>query len=523
MIFPKYFPGNIHDISHEHALYKRFQKEINPSENVYYSLTLITPDVPIREIDFVVVSPYGILTVELKNGKWRYSKGKWEFYNARMKEWQEVEGKSYSGPTEQANTQIQFLKEFLKNHNRLEDVFPEEYYDSAVFFLKNNASDFHLKQKTSPYIFGKEELDDENVSLQQIVNQIQDRENRPPLSEDLIQKVHSILSKNLNSFTSLRPSRRKNEEDLLLLTKEQFQFIEGAKSEKKSLVYGVSGSGKSILAGELALQLSSQGRKVLLWQGSFPLYQLWKESLESMELTNSPLLIHHLEESKDLKFDVIIADQTEEWIASHSLEDLFLSLSDLFWKESDWIFFLNRNLKFSNSPILKYLESIPHKSWDILRNIRNSPEISKFANLLYENHGGESALENLTDVQLIEIGKEDSLSEKIKWCFGYAKKILHIESHEIVVIHPEGDFLSRNKELTDLLEEYEIRFSTVQKFNGMEETCGILVGFENWKQSEVRLQIAEACLFFRSLVCVFYPEEEEENIRYLLNKNGSGP
>lgn len=74
MIYPKQFHGKTRDISLESHYYHRFAKEITIPCNIYYSLTLITPDVPMREIDFLVVSPYGVITIELKNGKWRQKK-----------------------------------------------------------------------------------------------------------------------------------------------------------------------------------------------------------------------------------------------------------------------------------------------------------------------------------------------------------------------------------------------------------------------------------------------------------------
>lgn len=144
MIYPKQFHGKAKDVSLESHFYNRFSKEIRIPCNIYYSITLITPDVPMREIDFLVVSPYGVITIELKNGKWRQRKGEWEFYNVRARDWNPVEGKSYTSPIEQVVTQRDLVREFFKNHNQLVDLFPADYYDSAIFFLKNR------KKRISP-------------------------------------------------------------------------------------------------------------------------------------------------------------------------------------------------------------------------------------------------------------------------------------------------------------------------------------------------------------------------------------
>jgi hypothetical protein len=523
MIYPKQFPATINDISSEHHYYRRFMREINPDENVYYSLTLITPDVPMREIDFVVLNRYGIVTIELKNGRWKVNRGKWEFYNVREREWKEVEGKAYNGPVEQASTQASLLKEFLKNHNGLEDFFPDEYHDSAIFFLKNNRAEFYLKNSKSPWIFGKDQLEDESISLQTIINQIQNRESRKPLDASIIQKIHQVLVKNLNFISNFNPRANSTEDKLLALTKEQFSLISEITTVPRSIVYGVAGSGKSILAGQLGLKLSENNQTVAIWQGSKALFELWKKELEDMNLFPKPILVHEPSLLTETNFDFLIIDQIEDWIDKHSLNDLKMIISENYWKNGKWSIFVKRSLKYSESPILEFLASTVHRSFDITRNIRNSPEIAEFANLMSDGEGGQAVLDTLTDVQLISVDKKDDLVEKLKWCFGYAKKILGIIHEDIRVICPEPKFKFEEPELVQFLKEHSISFLTVDEFSGMEDSCGILIGFKDWEQTETRTLVSQAVLLFRDLVCILYDEKEESIIRNILKKSGPGP
>ncbi len=523
MIYPKQFPSHTRDISSEHHFYRRFEREMDGEQNVYYSVTLITPDVPMREIDFVVVSPYGIVCIELKNGRWKLNRGKWQFYNVREREWNYVEGKSYDGPVSQSSSQITLLKEFLKNHNGLEDFFPDSYYDAAIFFLKNNKNDFYLKDRNAPWIFGKEDLENESISLQEIINKIQDINHREPLDKKIIQSIHDVLVKNLNFISGITKRTKQNDERLVSLTKEQFSLISSIIQTERSMVFGVSGSGKSLLAGELSLKLSEQNQKTLIWQGSLSLYQLWKNEIDVMDERHRPMIIHNIEDIAHLNYEYLVMDQIDDWIINHDLKDLLFYIPEIFWKKQKWSLFLNRKLKSSSNPILNFLETNVQKSWDILRNIRNSPEIANFANLINAGDGGDSVLETLTDVQLVSMTNSDSIIEKLKWCFGYAKKILDLVTEDIIVLCPNEEYKTQNPELLLFLKEHAVTLVTLEEYSGLEESCGMILGFANWNTQKTKNDISEAVLHFRDLVCILYDEKEETSIKQALEKKGSGP
>lgn len=519
MIYPKQFHGKTRDISLESYYYHRFSNEIQFPCNIYYSLTLITPDVPMREIDFLVVSPYGVITIELKNGKWRQKKGEWEFYNVRGREWEPVEGKSYKNPIEQVTTQREIIREFFKNHNQLVDLFPEEYYDSAIFFLKNERKEFHLPNDQNLFVFGGKEVG-EDTSLNTILESIFYRNGREPLPDSVLVKAHEIIKKNLNFFQTFRSKKEKEEENLLFFTEEQFNLVKGISQFSHNLVFGSSGSGKSILCGELALQNARKGKKVLLWQGAKALYEIWKEELSHIPEKNNIELISHYKEINHNHIDLLLVDGIEEILSDDKQSELFLYLSKFFWEEKEWILFVSRRFKYSSTPILDYLQSLPVHVWDIKRNIRNSPEIVTFANSLLDDFSETPILDNFSDIQFIK--NDEDLTDQMRWCYGYAKKVLEIENDEIVVLYPSEESLLQYG-LKQFLMENQMRHYSCKEFAGMEETCGILIGFENWHLTETKVLLAETILKIRSLVCVFYPPNEEKVIQGILKKGDSGP
>lgn len=519
MIYPKQFHGKAKDISLESHFYTRFSKEIRIHCNIYYSITLITPDVPMREIDFLVISPYGVITIELKNGRWRQRKGEWEFYNVRERDWKSVEGKSYSNPIEQVVTQRDLVREFFKNHNNLTDLFPEDYYDSAVFFLKNERKEFHLPNDKHLFVFGGKELKDD-IDLNSILETILQQQNREPLPESVLLKAHEIIKKNLNFFQTFRSQKEKEEENLLFFTKEQFELVEGINHYPHNLVFGSTGSGKSILAGELALQNARAGKKVLLWQGAKALYEIWKEELANIPEKTNIELISNLNELDHNHMDLLIADGIEDIIDQLPENEVFLYLSKFFWENKNWILFISRRFKYSKSDLLNYWNSLPVHIWDITRNIRNSPEIVHLANALLSDFSESPTLTNFSDIQFIKV--DDDITDQIRWCYGYAKKVLEVVNDEIVVIYKSEEFASQNG-LKQFLDENGMRNYSYKEFAGMEETCGIIIGFENWNQTETRNSLAETILKIRSLVCVFYSPNEEEVIQGILKKGDSGP
>lgn len=519
MIYPKQFHGKTRDISLESHYYHRFSKEIQLPCNIYYSLTLITPDVPMREIDFLVVSPYGVITIELKNGKWRQKKGDWEFYNVRARDWEPVTGKSYKNPIEQVTTQREIIREFFKNHNQLVDLFPKEYYDSAIFFLKNERKEFHLPNDQNLFVFGGKEVGDE-TNLNDILESIFYRSGREPLPDSVLVKAHEIIKKNLNFFQTFRSHKEKEEENLLFFTKEQFSLVQGITKYSHNLIYGSPGSGKSILCGELALQYARKGKKVLLWQGAKALYEIWKEELSQIPEKNNIELISRLNEINHNHIDILIADGIEEILHEAVLSDIKLYLSPLFWEQKEWILFVSRRLKYTSTPFLDYLQSLPVHIWDIKRNIRNSPEILAFANTLLNDFSESPVQNNLSDIQFIKT--DEDLTDQIRWCYGYAKKVLEIENDEIVVLYHSEESIQKYG-LKQFLEENQMRHYSCEDFAGMEETCGILIGFENWNLNETKTILAETILKIRSLVCVFYPPNEEDVIQTILKKGDSGP
>lgn len=514
MIYPKHFPGKAKDYSKEREFHERFSEDFPNDSYVYYSLTLITPDVPMREIDFVVVCPLGIVTIELKNGRWRVKKNIWEFYNVRARDWERVEGKSYDSPISQAQSQKELLYEFINNHNQLNELVPKEYFHSSVFFLKNLKQEFPTPNSPNMHLFGKRELE-ETDNLYELVSQIFYKSNLPPLSKQILEKIHTIIKKNLNFFHTFRTSPQKEEEDLLTLSKAQFKLLEGIYSKPRNLVFGSSGSGKSILAGELAIQYAKLGKKVILWQGQSSLYFIWKEELTFLKERENIVLIHNLKEIKSNDYEILIADGLESYLNCDENQEIFPYLSPHFWETKNWVLFVHRRFKYSNDLFFKFLDGIRFHTWDIRRNIRNSPEIVKFTNLLLGDFSEFPTLDEEYDVQLIRM--EDDPTEQIRWCIAYTKKILSIGFDEVVVVSPDlesEDFLK----IKPYLNEHQCKIFKTDEFRGLEESAGILFGFSDWSTKEGRERIADTILQFRDLVCIFYNPQEEEVIRTFLKQ-----
>ena len=94
MIYPSEYTNPLDDPnygikSREDEFFYRFKNEIPEPSVVFYNVILKLAGVGLREIDFLLVSLFGIFIIELKNVKYKYENNKWQFYKAWNKEWKE--------------------------------------------------------------------------------------------------------------------------------------------------------------------------------------------------------------------------------------------------------------------------------------------------------------------------------------------------------------------------------------------------------------------------------------------------
>ena len=224
---------------------------------VFHSLGLSQRGVkkPYGEIDFVIIVPtQGVICLEIKGGGVSCKNGQWSTTDRNQ-----VTHKLKKSPFIQAREGMSALREAV-NENAGRN-FNQCFFCTAVVF-----SDVESPPITPE--FKKDEVIDVSELGKQISavieSKIRSQRKRlgwiknPSLTEPSDIKALKKYLRPDFELKTLHPTRiRRDKEDLIILTREQVQFLEGCIDNPRCLVKGAAGTGKTLMAIE-ALKIKSQ-------------------------------------------------------------------------------------------------------------------------------------------------------------------------------------------------------------------------------------------------------------------------
>lgn len=538
MIFPEEYPKLTRDLSSEKLFHSRFKKELGREFTVYYSVRLSTPDVPMREIDFLVISPRMILCIELKNGKWRYRDSKWEFYNRREKIWEEHKNKPYHGPVEQVRSAKQILKDFLYNHNSFSDPVSDDYFQSSVFFLKNDPSDFPISDREKENFIGKSKLKDSHLTMQDILTELQNHK-LPPLSNDTIKNLHNIIRLNLNFATDINSKKKSQNTQLISLTLEQFEILKKQENIPRTIVLGVTGSGKTVVATEYAFRLEAAETITLFITAHSATAKTLANLVRwfSVDFATPNTIIDYANE-----YDFVILDScetylTKEFIQKHS------SIIKGGWEKGRWLALGDWNASLQKREFREGLDQFRiYSSQEVVwkNNIRTPQIIYEQARVLgrRDNHYPPSKLQDITGVQYVSYIDEEEFYKKLDWAIFYGVRDLGILRSDIVIIsldeiltkevlHKTSDrtqkghvifpYWDSDTNLSLLETEIEERVSIVdlKDFRGREAAYVIIVGISDFNDIDRYDDYFDAMTRSNAACTILYPEKLEPQLTEL--------
>ncbi len=176
-------------------------------------------------------------------------------------------------------------------------------------------------------------------------------------------------------------SNIRNEIELMdrLLTGAQLQVILSLKSKRRAVVFGGAGTGKTLIATELARTFSREGLRVLLLTYSEPLELHLKKVLESEDSIEVRNILHvsYLREMQKL-WDLVIVDEGQdvEWSLWHEIEKLTKDLGKLF-------VFMDSNQSIYRLPA-DLSTQLNADEFELNLNLRNTKMIAKATEPLYQ-------------------------------------------------------------------------------------------------------------------------------------------
>jgi hypothetical protein len=499
--------------SGEKILYGALANGLDQEYTVIHSLPWLDPTgrrLHEGECDFLVLHPTkGMLAIEAKSGAVRYdSSGRWYW----------LDGKPLNNdPYEQAQGCVHHLNNILKS--RVPSWEGEKRpFGHAVAFPECGAVVGQYPPEAGPEITI---LSRDLNAVQQKIDRILARYNSPakhpldPATMDLV--VEAILphfSLTVTPAVCLKSDR----ETIVRLTEQQKRYLDATEHERRLVVEGVAGSGKTMLAIEKAARLSAQGARVLLLCYNDPLADMIAEQVKAKKLSVDVYSFHGLckhvvtatggkftvptkdkedfynNEAPDLldraigaypkRYDALIVDEGQDFMA-----DWWISIENLLAdkeKAHFYIFLDSRQNLYGRELVLPFSE---HKI-KLTENCRNTVCIAKKVHSVL---GLDAKVPEFapTGEPPVEVDVQDELGE-----WEETRKAIHalvaekrVEPNRIAIIGPrkfENTLFAKRPALGNCVavdtlrpgKANEICYSTVYRFKGLEADCIIALDHE---------------------------------------------
>lgn len=245
-LYPKSGPGEDAPES-EKKVYRSLKDDLPANFYAWHLLKLRTSQGQFAETDFLIADPnQGLLILEVKGGQVRKEGGHWYSYDKKLKR-----------PP---------LKQAQRFRNALLDLFSEKNIKPpgiglALCFPDTPFTEQPTQADLEGRVIGENDLPYLSDILPDLMATIPDF-GKP--GSGWIKAVHSMWCESwvpqMNLLTRSEERMRKR----LELSKEQFSILCGALENDRVLVKGGPGTGKTILARELAKNEASDGKRVLL-------------------------------------------------------------------------------------------------------------------------------------------------------------------------------------------------------------------------------------------------------------------
>jgi len=474
------------------------------------------------EADFVVMIPgVGIVVIEVKaHQEIRVKQGSWYFGR---------ENSPHENPFKQGETAMYSIRKHLVAMDIIFARIPflNVSWFTEIDFPKSNQMEYQDWQ-----VLNIIDLDNAAGSLMASmnagINHLASKlgisnVNGRSLNLETIEAAVQLLRPDFDFAMSEKLFRSERRKELLKFAEDQFIALDIALDNDAAIIKGAAGTGKSVLAVELARRFQSQSKKVALLCFNRLLADELSNQLRDTNVAVSTVDSYSLKLARDLnmklpanniealkhvnfkdlrippeqKFDVIIIDEAQDVLNStyHPLLDQSV-INGL--NKGSWYAFgdLDAQKIYDQTDSIDYVKSeirdVP--VFTLTRNCRNIIQIGHFAEgLLPSKPKWNSFLrnENHPDPKLIKIGPDQdmtpTLDEVIEDCkkFGFSFDdiaiLSPIEISEPQSIFTESKFVS--KYIVGGRKSGKISFTSISKFKGLESPCVILLDLEqlsNW-------------------------------------------
>lgn len=484
------------------------------------------------EADFVVLIPsVGIVVIEVKSHQEiKVKQGSWYFGRENV---------PHESPFKQGETAMYSIRKRLAELN---PVFFRIPFLNVSWFTEIDFPKVGQMEYQDWQVLNIADLDDAAGSLSTSVAEgIKhlglklgiSNANGASLNNDVMLEAVQLLRPNFDFTKSEKMLRSERRKELLKFAEDQFIALDISIDNDAAIIKGAAGTGKSVLAIELARRFQSQNLKVALFcfnrlladeiSSQLGDTDVFVSTIDSYALKLARVSIPHLannnleamkqinfsdlEVPEDEKFDLIIIDEAQDL-----LNKTFQTILDKSVKNGlasgVWYAFgdLDAQKIYDQTDSIQFVRDEISKVpvFTLTRNCRNIIQIGHFAEgLLQSKPKWNSFLRNEShpDPQLITIKPDEDMTPILDSVIDECK-IMGFSFDDIAflspieITDPQGIFHESKyaaKFVVGSRKLGKIAFSSISKFKGLESPCVVLLDLEqlsSWNNKDDLLYVA---------------------------------
>lgn len=508
------------------------------------------------EIDFVILCHEGVLCLEVKGGIISRVNGEWEFTNRYGKRTRKNEG-----PFHQAQGNMQSLLQYMQRRVGQYDPLVRCQYACAVAMPDCQFTETGIDIIPEILVDAKNPWDLDRLVSQAFTywrktcHEIHGFEGNR-MTDDEMTRLANLLRGDFQFVPSMKDSVDRTVMELLSLTEEQYEVLESLSENPRTLVSGVAGSGKTLIAMEQARRAYWEGKKVLYLCynrgiAQYVSYQFEKECVEVEAVTLHALMMRicGIEGGSDFDkqfyeielpqeflhqiiptYDLLIIDEGQDLLCENYYKCLNALIKGSF-QEGYWSIYYDPNQNIFNSHgqlsnILAALRDRAHAmSWTLRTNCRNTKEIVN-ANILLTNIANQGRPRvSGPQVHYVSYANKLDEGEKINTIIRSLRESGFIGG-DFIVLSKYSLTNARNglrqteldKDLGTIkttgqlwkAKKNEIRFSTVSAFKGLETKIVIMIDVDRLMDDDARLLNYVAASRACAMLYVLYDQQVEQ-------------
>jgi len=557
-IYPTQIPAHILGDPKRNAevlVYRALEKLAEIGCHVFYSCDWVDnrkDPVPSGdgEADFIISHPdFGFLAIEVKGGLIGRNGDTGEWYRVKRDGLRE----GIKNPVNQARTSKHVILDQLKSGWGSDD-FPYIRMKHAVVFPNSDRpaliNAFGASMPLSMFAF-KQDMPDLGGYLVRLLlaKEGVGKRNFGKLGGKGIKLLHKLFTSSFELKTTLQSTLDIYDARITEQTAEQQRFLEYTSMQKKALVLGGAGTGKTFLALMKAIQFASEGYSTLVVYFNSPMaadarrklrdenvtvktfHQICIDAAKAASIAVSQgqntkkfseelpqVLSYALSNGLAPLYDAVVIDEAQD-LEEHWLELCMLCLKDL--KSGKFFVFAddNQNLYGTGDNLASLMGVDAHA---LVRNVRNTKPIFQFSNEYYEGITNSSLAFEGPDIEFYNCENQE-LGEMVRHYVESLRDIEGVPFKNIAVLSCKSlqrsnlsgalDDISVTAEVDP--PEDKITFDSVWRFKGLERQVVIITDIEEAFQNRELLYVSMSRA--RTLLVVFGTQISLESMSKLVS------